>query len=425
MKVLVIGSGGREHAIVWKIAQSALVQEIFVAPGNAGIKTIAKCVDISATDIDKLIEFVKENKIDFTIVGPEAPLSLGIVDSFEKEHLKIFGPTALAARLESSKVFSKQVMLKAEVPTANCEIFEDAAQAKDYIKDKALPLVIKADGLAQGKGVIIAKTQKEAEDAIYSMLESKLFGEAGARIMIEECLVGEEASILVFCDGKDIVSLASSQDHKRIFDNDQGLNTGGMGAYSPAPIITSKLMKQIMKKIIRPIVDEMNKIGCPYKGVLYAGIMLTEEGPKVLEFNARFGDPETEVILPRLNSDLVSVMLAVVEERLAEIRLSWKRDSCVCVVLSSKGYPGSYEKGKEITGLDSFKGVKNVVVFHSGTKSDNGKFFTDGGRVLGVTALGKTIEMAITNAYAAVEKIKFEGIYYRKDIGRRALGIQK
>lgn len=422
MKVLVIGSGGREHAIVWKIAQSALVQEIFVAPGNAGIKTIAKCVDISATDIDKLIEFVKENKIDFTIVGPEAPLSLGIVDSFEKEHLKIFGPTALAARLESSKVFSKQVMLKAEVPTANCEIFEDAAQAKDYIKDKALPLVIKADGLAQGKGVIIAKTQKEAEDAIYSMLESKLFGEAGARIMIEECLVGEEASILVFCDGKDIVPLASSQDHKRIFDNDQGLNTGGMGAYSPAPIITSKLMKQIMKKIIRPIVDEMNKIGCPYKGVLYAGIMLTEEGPKVLEFNARFGDPETEVILPRLNSDLVSVMLAVVEERLAEIRLSWKRDSCVCVVLSSKGYPGSYEKGKEITGLDSFKGVKNVVVFHSGTKSDNGKFFTDGGRVLGVTALGKTIEMAITNAYAAVEKIKFEGIYYRKDIGRRALG---
>lgn len=421
MKILVIGSGGREHALVWKISQSKQVEEIFAAPGNAGIAQLAKCVDIGATDIDELVSFAKDNNIDLTVAGSEAPLVKGIVDIFEKENLRIFGPTALAARLEASKVFAKQIMLKAGVPTASCEIFDDFQQAKDYIKTQDLPLVIKADGLAQGKGVIIVKTQQEALDAVTSIMEDKIFGDAGNKVIIEECLVGEEASILVLCDGENFLPLVSSQDHKRIFDNDQGPNTGGMGAYSPAPVVSAKLMKEILKTVIKPVVKEMIKIGSPYKGVLYAGIMVTEDGPKVLEFNVRFGDPETQAILPRLKSDLVEVMQAVIDGELNRIKLRWTKESCACAVLSSGGYPGQYEKGKEITGLDEFKDIKDVIIFHAGTKLENNKVLTNGGRVLGVTALGKNIEEAIKKSYQAVGKIKFEGMHFRRDIGQKAI----
>ncbi|MDD5006241.1 MAG: phosphoribosylamine--glycine ligase [Candidatus Omnitrophica bacterium] len=421
MKILVVGSGGREHTLVWKLAQSKQVKQIFAAPGNAGIAEIAQCIDIAADDIKNLLHFVKDTQIDLTVVGPEAPLAGGIVDEFEKEGLRIFGPNALGARLEASKVFAKQIMMKAGVPTAQCEIFEDAQQAKDYIKAKGAPLVVKADGLAQGKGVIVAKTEQEAIDAVASIMENKIFGDAGNQVIIEECLTGEEASILAFCDGINFIPLASSQDHKRIFDNDQGPNTGGMGAYSPAPVISPKLMKEILNKIIKPVVDEMSKIGCPYKGLLYAGIMITKDGPKTLEFNVRFGDPETQVILPRLRTDLVKVMQAVIDGALDTIKLSWSKDSCVCIVASSGGYPGEYQKGKEISGLNDLKGRKGVMVFHAGTKSDNGKIVTSGGRVLGVTALGKDIRDAINNSYQAIEKIKFEGMHFRKDIGAKAI----
>jgi len=420
MRILVIGSGGREHALVWKIAQSSQVKQIFAAPGNAGIAEIAKCIDIAVDDISVLIKFAKENRIDLTVVGPEASLVKGIVDEFEKENLKIFGPTALAARLEASKVFAKQIMVKSGVPTAHCEIFNDSQQAKDYIVGLAMPIVIKADGLAQGKGVIIAQSQEEAISAISSIMEEKIFGESGKQVIIEECLIGQEASILVLCDGENFVPLASSQDHKRIFDNDQGPNTGGMGAYSPAPIITDKLMKKILKEIIKPAVKEMLKIGCPYKGVLYAGLMITKEGPKVLEFNVRFGDPETQAILPRLKDELVEIMLAVIEGGLGKVKLSWTKESCICVVISSGGYPGEYQKGKEISGLTELKDKEGIAVFHAGTKIVDGKILTNGGRVLGVTALGETIQDAITKSYDAIGKIKFEGMHFRRDIGAKA-----
>ena len=421
MKVLVIGSGGREHALVWKIAQSQYVRQVFAAPGNAGIAEIAQCVDIAADDVKGLINFAKSNRIALTVVGPEVPLTKGIVDEFEKAHLRIFGPTALVARLEASKVFAKEIMIKAGVPTANCEIFADSQLAKDYLKAINTPVVIKADGLAQGKGVIIAKTQDEAISAVTSIMEQKIFGDSGNQVIVEECLVGEEASILVLCDGENIIPLASSQDHKRIFDNDEGPNTGGMGAYSPAPVVTDKLMKEVLNKVIKPVISQMSKIGCPYKGVLYAGLMMTKDGPKVLEFNVRFGDPETQAILPRLNIDLIEVMQAVIDEKLNKIKLNWTKDSCVCVVVSSGGYPGKYQKEKEITGLDGLKNIDGVVVFHAGTKLSEDKVLTNGGRVLGVTALGANIEAAIKNTYKAVDKIKFEGMHFRKDIGARAL----
>jgi phosphoribosylamine--glycine ligase len=421
MKVLVVGSGGREHALVWKISQSKSVDEIFAAPGNAGISEIAQCVNISGDDVEGLVKFAKEKNIDLTVVGPEAPLVKGIVDTFERGNLRIFGPVALAARLEASKVFSKQIMIKSGVPTPACEIFDDPQQAKDYINKTSLPIVVKADGLAQGKGVIVASTRQEALEAVTSIMEQKVFGEAGKQVIIEECLVGEEVSILVFCDGENFIPLASSQDHKRIFDNDNGPNTGGMGAYSPAPVISNRLMKKVLDKIIRPVVDEMSKIGCPYKGVLYAGLMITKDGPKVLEFNVRFGDPETQAILPRLKTDLVEIMQAVIDGELNKLRLSWKRDSCVCVVISSGGYPGDYQKGQEISGLENLKGRKDLMVFHAGTKSQDNKITTNGGRVLGVTALGENIQDAINKSYLAINNIKFEGMHFRKDIGAKAL----
>ncbi|MDD5059807.1 MAG: phosphoribosylamine--glycine ligase [Candidatus Omnitrophica bacterium] len=421
MRILVVGSGGREHALVWKIAQSKLVDKIFCAPGNGGIAQIAECIDIKADDDCALVEFALKEKIDLTVVGPEAALSIGIADLFEKSGLKIFGPCKQAARLEASKIFSKELMAKYKVPTARFQIFDNPYSAKKYIEEIGVPCVVKADGLAAGKGVVVAQSVEEAKIAVASMMENKVFGYAGENIIIEECLSGQEASILVITDSKEVVALATSQDHKRVFDYDQGPNTGGMGAYSPAPVVTPGILKEIKEKIIYRAIDGLAKEGIDYRGVLYAGIMLTKEGPKTLEFNVRFGDPETEAILPRLKSDLVEVMLATVEGKLNKVRtLEWDSRPCVCVVCASKGYPGDYSKDKEITGLDEAAKIKDVVVFHAGTKKTGDKIVTNGGRVLGVTALGGTIKEAISKTYEAVGKINFEGMHYRKDIASKS-----
>jgi phosphoribosylamine--glycine ligase len=432
MRILVIGSGGREHALVWKIAQSKLVDKIFCTPGNAGIAQIAECVDIKAEDIAGLLDFARREKIDLTVVGPEIPLSLGIVDEFLKYNLKIFGPNKSASQMEASKIFSKELMAKYNVPTADFKVFDDLDEAKKYINKIGAPCVIKADGLAAGKGVVVSKTTDEAIAAAESMLKDKVFGEAGRRIIVEDCLEGEEASILVFTDSKTVLPLASAQDHKRVFDNDQGQNTGGMGAYSPAPIVTGELFKEILEKVIYRTIDGLAKEGIEYKGVLYAGIMITKDGPKTLEFNVRFGDPETEAILPRLKSDLVEVMLAILRGNLSCLNgLEWDPRSCLCVVCASGGYPGNYEKGKVISGLEDAGKLKDITVFHAGTKlriiNDVGskrevEYLTNGGRVLGVTGMGKTIKEAIANTYQAVGKISFEGMHYRRDIGNKAIG---
>lgn len=422
MKILVIGSGGREHALVWKLAQSKLADKIFCAPGNAGIAQIAECIDIKAEDIPALLNFAKKEKIELTVVGPEAPLSEGVVDEFEKSGLKIFGPSKAAAQMEASKVFSKLLMDKYKVPTAAFKIFDNPDEANKYIEKIGAPCVVKADGLAAGKGVVVAKSVDEAKQAVKSMMQDKIFGDAGNKVIVEECLQGQEASILVITDSKEVICLASAQDHKRVFDNDQGPNTGGMGAYSPAPVVTGELLKEILQTIVYRTIDGLVKEGIDYKGVLYAGVMLTKDGPKTLEFNVRFGDPETQAILPRLKSDLVEVMLAVSEGNLSKVRtMEWDERACVCVVLASGGYPGDYAKGKEIFGLEDAAGMKDIVVFHAGTKLLNNKIVTGGGRVLGVTGLGSSIKEAIQNTYQAVAKINFEGMHFRKDIGRRAL----
>jgi len=419
--------------LVWKIAQSKLVDKIFCASGNGGIADLAECVDIKAEDIPKLIDFARKEKIDLTVVGPEAPLSLGIVDEFSNHKLKIFGPTKLAAQLEASKVFAKQLMAKYKVPTAEFKIFDNADEAKKYIEKIGAPCVVKADGLAQGKGVIVAKTVDEAKQAVTLIMQEKIFGDAGNRVIIEECLAGQEASIIVLTDSKEVIPLASSQDHKRVFDGDSGPNTGGMGAYSPAPIVTKELFNEILEKVVYRTIDGLAKEGIDYRGALYAGIMITKDGPKVLEFNVRFGDPETQAILPRLKSDLLEAMLATTERKLNKLvnlgGLSWDSRACVCVVCASGGYPGEYEKGKEISGLEETKKMEDVVVFHAGTKKVSkcqsikvsGKYITNGGRVLGVTGLGNTIKEAIDKTYQAVEKIHFEGMQYRKDIGKKAI----
>lgn len=422
MRILVIGSGGREHALVWKIAQSKLVDKIFCAPGNGGISQIAECVGIKAEDVSGLLQFAQKEKIGLTVVGPEVALSLGIVDEFEKAGLKIFGPNKLAANLEASKIFSKELMAKYKVPTAGFKAFDNADEAKKYIEKVNSPCVVKADGLAAGKGVVVAKNADEAKAAVTMMMQDKIFGDAGKKIIIEECLIGQEASILVITDSKEAVALATAQDHKRVFDHDQGPNTGGMGAYSPAPVVTPSLLKEIMEKIVYRTIDGLAKEGIDYRGVLYAGVMLTKEGPKALEFNVRFGDPETEAILPRLKSDLVEVMLATAEGKLSKIRtLEWDNRACVCVVCASGGYPGSYTKDKEISGLEQAAELKDVVVFHAGTKKVGDKILTSGGRVLGVTGLGATIKEAINKTYEAVGKINFAGMHFRKDIGKKAL----
>ncbi|MFA5725673.1 MAG: phosphoribosylamine--glycine ligase [Candidatus Omnitrophota bacterium] len=422
MRILVIGSGGREHALAWKIKQSKLCDKLFCAPGNAGLAQIAECVNIQVEDIGGLLEFAEREKIDLTVVGPEIPLSLGIVDEFSRYGLKIFGPKRAAARIEASKIFSKEMMAKYDVPTANFKIFDDLQEAQKYIEKIGAPCVVKADGLAAGKGVIVAKTINEAKQAAVAMMQERVFGESGNRIIIEECLQGEEVSIIVITDSKEVRALASSQDHKRVFDNDSGPNTGGMGAYSPASVVTLELFREIVDKVIYPTIGGLAKEGIDYRGVLYAGIMLTKDGPKALEFNARFGDPETQAILPRLKSDLLEIMLATAEQKLNRIKiLEWDTRACACVVCAAGGYPGSYEKGKEISGLDKAAQMPDVVVFHAGTKLLNNKVITNGGRVLGVTGLGRTVNEAIGKAYAAVREISFRGMHYRHDIGRKAL----
>ena len=421
MKVLVVGGGGREHALVWKVSQSPKVTKIYAAPGNAGIAQLAECVPVKAEDIPGLLAFAKKTGVDLTIVGPEGPLSLGIVDKFAEAGLRIFGPSGKAAIIEGSKQFSKDLMKKYGIPTAEYSVFTDQAKAEAYVREKGAPIVVKADGLAAGKGVVVAETIEEALKAVELIMGQKAFGDAGSRVVIEECLRGEEASFMAFSDGKTVVPMASSQDHKRVFDADKGPNTGGMGAYSPAPVVTRKLERQVMDTIMIPTVRAMEKEGRLFKGVLYAGLMINDNEAKVLEFNARFGDPETQPIMARLETDLITIIEAILEERLARTEISWKPDSAVCVVMASGGYPGSYEKGKEITGLEQASKHKNVIVFHSGTAGKNGRIVTDGGRVLGVTGTGPTVAAAIDNTYAAVRDISFEGAHYRRDIGARAL----
>ncbi|MGB9613195.1 MAG: phosphoribosylamine--glycine ligase [Candidatus Margulisiibacteriota bacterium] len=426
MKVLVVGSGGREHALVWKIAQSSKVDKIYCAPGNAGTAELAENIEIKAEDIQALKKFAVENKIDLTVVGPEAPLVLGIVNEFEKEGLKIFGPSKEAAIIEGSKVFAKRFMVKYGIPTARAVIFDNPQKTLDYLNEIGAPIVVKADGLAAGKGVIVCQTKEEAIEAVNLIMVKREFGKAGEKVVIEECLEGEEASILAFADGKALVPLVSSQDHKRVFDEDMGPNTGGMGAYSPAPLVTDRLMEQIDVEILRPFVAGMRQEGIPYRGVIYAGLMVTKNGPKVLEFNCRFGDPETQPILMRMRSDLVPILEAVVEGKLDDRLIEWDERAAVCVVLASGGYPGHYEKGFPIEGLDRVAKMEDVVVFHAGTKLVGSKqITTDGGRVLGVTALADNIKFAIDKAYRAVELIHFKNMHYRKDIGKKALKYER
>jgi phosphoribosylamine--glycine ligase len=420
MKVLIVGSGGREHVLAWKIKQSPLVKELFCAPGNGGISAVAQCVDISSDDMPSLLRFAKEKQIDLTVVGPEAPLAAGIVDAFEREGLKVFGPSQQAAQLEGSKIFAKEFMQEWNIPTANFQKFDVIEEAKNYLREVTFPVVVKADGLAAGKGVVICQDFVEAEKAVDEIMGQRIFKEAGAQIVVEDCLEGEEVSILAISDGENYCLLDSSQDHKRIFDDDVGPNTGGMGAYSPAPILTEKLYSTIEDHIIEPVIRGMRENGMPFKGVLYAGLMITFDGPVVLEFNVRFGDPEIQTILPRMKSDIVELMLASCEGRIKDIELEWDKRSCVCVVMSSGGYPGEYEKGKEISGLKDAEEVEDTVVFHAGTKNEDNKIVTCGGRVLGVTSLGNGIEKAIEQVYTAVDKINFERCFFRRDIGSKA-----
>jgi phosphoribosylamine--glycine ligase len=421
MKVLIVGGGGREHALVWKISQSPRVTKIYAAPGNAGIAQFAECVPIKAEDIAGLLAFAKSKAVDLTIVGPEGPLSMGIVDEFTKAGLRAFGPSGKAAEIEASKRFSKDLMKKYNIPTAEYGVFTDKAAAEAYVREKGAPIVVKADGLAAGKGVVVAETVEEALKALDLIMAEKAFGNAGDRVVVEECLKGEEASFMAFSDGKTVVPMASSQDHKRVFDADKGPNTGGMGAYSPAPIVTKKLERKVMETIMIPTVRAMEKEGRLFKGVLYAGLMIHDGEAKVLEFNARFGDPETQPIMARLDTDLIDIIEAILAGNLAKIDIKWKPDSAVCVVMASGGYPGDYQKGKAISGLEKAASVHNVSVFHAGTSFQDGKIVTDGGRVLGVTGLGPSVAAAIDTAYKGVREISFDGAHYRRDIGARAL----
>ena len=421
MKVLIVGGGGREHALAYKIAQSKHVEKIYCAPGNAGIREYAELVAIDAEDVNALLSFALENEIDLTVVGPEGPLSKGITDRFTDAGLRVFGATKKAAELESSKSFAKYIMNKYGVPTAKGKTFTDYDKAFIYLKEKGAPVVVKADGLAAGKGVLVCKTIDEATAALKLIMVDRAFGEAGDMVVIEECLVGEEASFLAFTDGKTVVPLPSSQDHKPVFDNDKGLNTGGMGAYSPAPVCDAYIRNRIINEVMKPVVKGMNAEGRPYKGVLYAGLMIDRDKINVLEFNCRFGDPEAQPLLMRVKNDLISVMEAVIDERLDEINLEIDSRPTVCVVMASGGYPQSYEKGFPIKGLDDVKGNDNVMVFHAGTSFKNGNIVNTGGRVLGVTAFGSDIADAIKNAYDAVSKISWNGVHYRIDIGKKAL----
>lgn len=419
MKILVVGSGGREHVLVWKIVQSSRVEKVYCAPGNGGMAKIAECVDIEATDIKGLVNFARKKKIDLTVVGPELPLTLGIVDQFEKDGLSVFGPNKNAAEIEGSKGFAKDLMSKYHIPTAEYRIFTDSEQALRYIREKEPPVVLKADGLAAGKGVLVCFSRNEAYDGVDRIMKQKLFGEAGNRLVVEEYLQGEEASVLALTDGERLVVLPPAQDHKPIFEGDRGPNTGGMGAYAPAPVMNSKLMEAVREKVLIPTINGMKTEGRLYRGVLYVGLMITSKGIKVLEFNCRFGDPEIQAILPLIETDIIELMTACIEGGLDELSIKVRDEAAVCVVMASGGYPDSYEKGKIIHGLD--KVVQDILVFHAGTKKKGKNLVTSGGRVLGVTALSETISSAIEKVYNAVGEITFDGAYYRKDIGHRAL----
>lgn len=423
MRILLIGGGGREHALAWKLAQSDKVEKIFAAPGNPGIAMLKKCscIDLKLDDLEKVADYAEEESIDLTVVGPEATLVAGIADVFKRRGLPVFGPSKAAAQLEGSKAFSKELMAKYNIPTAFFKICEDMETAKAYVKEKGAPIVVKADGLAAGKGVVVAMTEEEALEAIEEMMGDHKFGNAGARVVLEEYMEGEEASLLAFTDGKTVVPMLAAQDHKRIFDNDQGPNTGGMGTYAPAPVMTDILRLKATERILKPVVAAMAKEGTPYQGCLYAGLMIKDDVIKVVEFNCRFGDPETQVVLPLLENDLAEIMLACATGTLDQADVAWSDKAAVCVVMASGGYPESYETGKVITGLAEADAQENTVVFHAGTKNAAGSIVTAGGRVLGVTAVDDNIRAARDRAYAAVENIKFDGAFYRKDIAWRAL----
>ncbi|RQD67303.1 MAG: phosphoribosylamine--glycine ligase [Desulfonatronovibrio sp. MSAO_Bac4] len=421
MNILIVGSGGREHSLAWKIKQSPLVNSIYIAPGNGGTSYLGENVAIEVDDIPALINFAKDKKIDLVVVGPELPLVLGLSDALTRENIPCFGPGSYAAQLEGSKAFSKFLMAEAEVPTANFKVFEDYSQALEYLKNQPYPLVVKADGLAAGKGVIVAGNIEEASEALHDMMVKQVFGKAGETVVIEEALQGEEASFLAFCDGHDYVILPSSQDHKRIGENDTGPNTGGMGAYSPAPVLPQEKYEETAELVIKPIIQHLEEMGRPFKGILYAGLMFTDDGPKVLEYNVRFGDPECQPLLMRLESDIVEIMMACVDGKLSRINLSIKPENSVCIVMAADGYPAKYEKGNEIHGIEDAETDTQVKVFQAGTKIEDGKILTSGGRVLGVTALGSNLEQAIDRCYKAADKIDFADKYLRRDIGQKGL----
>ncbi|MGB8954975.1 MAG: phosphoribosylamine--glycine ligase [Tumebacillaceae bacterium] len=418
MKVLVIGGGGREHAIVWKLAQSPQQPALYCAPGNPGIAKLATCVPIGAEDVAALADFAVQEGIDFTVVGPEAPLLAGIVDHFEERGLKAYGPKRAAALIEGSKAFAKEVMTRANVPTASYADFTDVDAARAYVREQGAPIVIKADGLAAGKGVVVAQTLEEAEAALDMMMNENAFGDAGSKVVVEEFLTGQEATVMAFVSGDQVKLMVPAQDHKPAYDGDQGPNTGGMGTYSPVPVVTDDLLRQVEAEIIRPVIDLLAAEGNPYQGTLYAGLMLTPNGPKVIEFNARFGDPETQVVLPRLESDLLAIFQSVVDGTLAEQDIRWSDQAAVCVVMAANGYPASYTKGDVISGLDT--APADAILFHAGTRSTDVGIVTNGGRVLGVTGFGADLRQAQATAYRAVSAVHFEGVHYRKDIAEKA-----
>ena len=420
MRVLIVGSGGREHAMVWTLAQSPRKPTLYCAPGNAGIESLATCVPIKADDIAGLKAFVQSEKIDLTVVGPETPLALGIVDEFRKSKLKIFGPTKAAARIEASKVFSKEVMANAKILTARAQSFDQVASALAYLDRHEVPVVVKADGLAQGKGVVVAATREEAKQAVRDSMEHAVFGHAGQRVLIEQFLDGEELTVMAFTDGRTVVPMLPAQDHKRLGDGDTGPNTGGMGAYCPAPLGTMGLREQVTREILYPAVDALSRMGCPFQGVLYAGLMVVNGMPYVLEFNARMGDPETQVVLPLLKTDLLDVIEAVVEHRLDQLTVNWHDETAVCVVMASGGYPEAYQTGRAIQGLPTTTDVRTMV-FHAGTRRTGTEVVTAGGRVLGITGRAKTLTDAQKEAYRVTRSIAFEGSHYRTDIAHRAL----
>ena len=421
MKILVIGGGGREHTIIRKLKESPKVDKIYAAPGNGGISRDAECVNIGVMDKEGMVKFAKENEIDLVFVAPDDPLAAGMVDALTANDIRAFGPRAEAAIIESSKVFSKNLMKKYGIPTAEYEVFSEPAKAMAYIEEKGkYPVVIKADGLALGKGVIIAKDHAEAQAAVKEIMEDKKFGDSGNNVVVEEFLTGPEVSVLAFTDGIALKPMVSSKDHKRAYDNDEGLNTGGMGTISPNPYYTDEIAEICKKTIFEPTVAAMNSENRTFKGCLYFGLMITPDGPKVIEYNARFGDPEAQVVLPRLKTDLVDIIEAVIDEKLSQLNIEWSNDATACVVMASGGYPLSYKKGMEITGLDEDGQVEGATVYHAGTKYENGKFYTNGGRVLGITASGKTLDEALEKAYAAVGRISFEGAHFRTDIGKTA-----